>query len=90
MASLFIKSDEAARLAAEVSALRGVTKTTAVIDALRLQRDMLKPPAPTPDFPEWLAEFHRQHPLPPPTGLKADKAFFDWLSGEEDIDDGVS
>lgn len=38
-----------------------------------------------PDAPEWLVKFWHDHPLPPPTGLKADKAFFDWLSGEEDV-----
>ncbi len=40
-----------------------------------------------PDAPEWLVKFWREHPLPPPTGLKADKAFYDWLSGEEDVVD---
>jgi len=40
-----------------------------------------------PDAPQWIVKFWRDHPLPPPTGLKADKAFFDWLSGEEDVHD---
>ncbi|WP_241763201.1 hypothetical protein [Acidiphilium sp. PM] len=31
---------------------------------------------------ERLREWHQHHPMPPPTGLKADKAFFDDLSGE--------
>ncbi|MGN6271377.1 MAG: type II toxin-antitoxin system VapB family antitoxin [Sphingomonas sp.] len=31
---------------------------------------------------EKLEKFWREHPLPPPTGLKADKAFFDELSGD--------
>ncbi len=35
-----------------------------------------------PDAPEWLRKFWREHPLPLPTGLKADKAFYDSLSGE--------
>ena len=39
MASLFVKNNEAAELAAEVAELRGVTKTTAVVDALRKERD---------------------------------------------------
>ena len=86
MASLFIKSDEAAKLALEVSELRGVTKTTAVIDALRKERDLLKPLAvkPTLTARQRLEEFYRTHTLPEPTGLKADKAFYDWLSGEEE------
>ncbi len=37
-----------------------------------------------PEAPEWLRKFWKDHPLPPPVGLKADKAFYDWLSGEED------
>lgn len=38
-----------------------------------------------PNAPEWLIKFWRDHPLPPPTGLDAHKAFFDRLSGEEDV-----
>ncbi len=85
MASLFIKDQEAAALAAEVANLRGVTKTAAVIDALRKERDALRTPEPKRDFLTWIEDYRREHPLPPPTGLKADKAFFDWLSGEEDV-----
>ncbi|MBX9699393.1 MAG: hypothetical protein K2X74_08150 [Acetobacteraceae bacterium] len=33
---------------------------------------------------ERLDALRAAHPLPAPTGLKADKAFFDWLCGEED------
>lgn len=29
--------------------------------------------------PEWLERYWREHPLPLPTGLKADKRFFDAL-----------
>ena len=36
-----------------------------------------------PNAPAWLIEFWHDHPLPPPTGLKADKAFYDSLSSEE-------
>lgn len=32
--------------------------------------------------PEWLERFWREHPLPLPTGLKADKRFYDALSGD--------
>ena len=32
---------------------------------------------------EWLREFRRKNPLPPPTGLKADKAFYDEMWGED-------
>jgi antitoxin VapB len=33
--------------------------------------------------PEWLQRFWRDHPLPLPTGLKADKAFYDSLDDDE-------
>jgi antitoxin VapB len=84
MASLFIKNNEAAELAAEVAELRGVTKTAAVVDALRKERDALRPPAAKVDLLKWIEDYRREHPLPPPTGKKADKAFFDELWGEED------
>jgi antitoxin VapB len=32
--------------------------------------------------PEWLQRFWRDHPLPLPTGLEADKAFYDSLNDE--------
>ncbi len=35
-----------------------------------------------PDAPAWLRDFWRRHPLPLPTGLKADKAFYDSLNDE--------
>jgi antitoxin VapB len=35
-----------------------------------------------PAAPEWLKAFWKDHPLPLPTGLQADKAFFDELSGD--------
>jgi antitoxin VapB len=44
-----------------------------------------------PDQPNELVErlkvWRAAHPLPAPTGRVADKAFFDWLGGEEGIED---
>lgn len=37
-----------------------------------------------PEAPQWLVDYWRNHPLPPPTGLLADKAFFDNLCGQGD------
>lgn len=88
MASLFIKDSETAALAAELAALRGVTKTVAVRDALMEARQTYAPPPKQrPTFDEaitWLDRYREEHPLPPPTGLKADKAFFDEMWGEAD------
>lgn len=90
MASLFVKSSEAADLAAELAAELNTTKTAVVLDALRRRKAELHPIAPKPSLSAWLAEFRRKNPLPPATGLKADKAFYDWLSGEEDVPDAAA
>ncbi|MGY4396976.1 antitoxin VapB [Sphingomonas sp. UYAg733] len=87
MASLFIKDSETAALAAELAARLGTTKTDVVRDSLRRRKAELGDLPPKQDFIQWLDQYRRDHPLPPRTGLKADKAFFDWLSGEEDVDD---
>jgi antitoxin VapB len=87
MASLFIKDSETAALANELAARLGTTKTEIVRDLLRRRKAELAQTEPRPDFVEWLVQYRRDHPLPPPTGQKADKAFYDWLSGEEDVVD---
>lgn len=87
MASLFIKDSETAALAAELAARLKVTKTELVRDCLKRRKAELGEEKEKPDFVEWMKRYRRDHPLPPATGLKADKAFFDWLSGEEDVDD---
>ena len=84
MASLYIKDSETAALAAELAAALGTTKTEAVRDALLRRKRELEAAAPKPSFRERLEKWHRENPLPPPTGLKADKAFFDWLNGEDE------
>jgi antitoxin VapB len=35
------------------------------------------------DLLAWLDDHRRRNPLPPPTGVKADKAFFDEMWGED-------
>ncbi|MFZ5746441.1 MAG: type II toxin-antitoxin system VapB family antitoxin [Pseudomonadota bacterium] len=85
MASLYIKDSETAALAAELAARQGVSKTQAVRDALRRRKAEIQAEEPKQDFVSWLKAYRAAHPLPPPTGLEADKAFFDWLSGEEDV-----
>ncbi|MEG3151140.1 type II toxin-antitoxin system VapB family antitoxin [Sphingomonas sp. ZT3P38] len=87
MASLFIKDSETAALATELAARLGTTKTEIVRDLLRRRKAELGEAQPRPDFVEWLAQYRRDHPMPKPTRLKADKAFHDWLSGEEDVVD---
>lgn len=84
MASLYIKDGETAALAAEVAALLGTTKTAAVRDALLRRRSELDDATPKQDVVTWLKDYRRRKSLPPTPGPIADKAFFDWLSGEED------
>jgi antitoxin VapB len=74
---LFIKDDTTAALVAELAQKRGVSKTDAVrlAVAAELERG-------TPSLMERLEAFWAAHPLGPPTGEPADKAFFDELSGD--------
>ncbi len=77
---LYIKDDETAELVARLAKLRGTTKQEAVRHAVRADLDRATEGVP---LRERFARLRAEHPLPPPTGLVADKAFFDELSGEE-------
>jgi antitoxin VapB len=83
MASLYIKDSETAELAARIARRMQTTKTEAVRNALRKVEAELGPAPDKQSTVEWLIEFRRKNPLPPPTGLKADKAFYDEMWGEE-------
>ncbi len=82
MASLFIKDSETAALATELAAKLGKTKTEVVRDLLRERKAELAKPEPQDDIIAKLNAWRAANPLPPPTGLKADKAFFDEMWGE--------
>lgn len=82
MGSLFIKDEQTAALAERVARRLGTSKTAAVRQALRAVEQNLDRAERHPDAPQWLKQFWRTHPLPPPTGLLADKAFYDELSGD--------
>lgn len=82
MASLFIKDSETAALATELAAKLGKTKTEVVRDLLRERKAALAKLEPKDDIIAKLDAWRAANPLPPPTGLKADKAFFDELWGE--------
>jgi antitoxin VapB len=76
---LYIKDDITAQLVTELARRRGVTKQAAVRAAVEaeLRRNVEIAP-----LRERFAVLRKAAPLPPPTGLVADKAFFDDLSGE--------
>lgn len=76
----FLIEDEA--LVREIARLadgRGATMAEIVALAITDYAARFDPEHPAP---EWLQRFWREHPLPLPTGLKADKRFYDSLSGE--------
>jgi len=87
MASLYIKDSNMAARADRFAKRLGTTKTDVVRQAFDALEEKLGPEQPKQDWIEWMNQYRRDHPLPPPTGLKVDKAFFDWLSGEEGVDD---
>lgn len=88
MASLFIKDQETAEAVARVARRMGTSKTNLVREAVRRIEAELDAGDAASSAPhrlkarEIVEQFWREHPLPPPTGLKADKAFFDELSGD--------
>ena len=71
-------TEQASRLAERL----GVSEEDAIATALAAYEENLDRFERNPNAPEWLKKFWRENPLPPPTGLKADKAFFDDLSGD--------
>jgi antitoxin VapB len=75
---LYIKNDATAALVARLAKLRGLTKQAAVKLAVQAELQRTVEAVPLRDR---LALLWEEHPLPPPTGQAADKAFFDELSG---------
>lgn len=87
MASLYIKDGETAALAGRVAAQLGTTKTDAVRKGLRALEQLGAGEKPEGSTADWLRDYRAKHPLPDMQRMKADKAFFDSLSGEEDVFD---
>ena len=78
---LFIEDDATAALVARLAQATGVTTSEAVRTAVAAELRRLAPAPPlTVPLRERLAALRARHPLPPPTGQAADKAFFDGLS----------
>ena len=83
MASLYIKDPDTAERVAKIARQLGTTKTEALRRALSALEKELSPEARTSILLARLDAHRKAHPLPPPTGRKADKAFFDEMWGEE-------
>ena len=79
MGALYVKDDEAERLAKELAGKRGLTKTAAV--KLALVNELAKD-APRRSVHEIVAELQRTSTLPRENVGIADKAFFDNLYDE--------
>ncbi|MCP3735938.1 type II toxin-antitoxin system VapB family antitoxin [Sphingomonas sp. RP10(2022)] len=83
MASLYIKNSDTADLASEVASLLGTSKTAAVHDALlHRKRELERAGALT--IHERMEAWRQAHPLGEPTGMVADKAFYDSLNDEDE------
>lgn len=83
MASLYIKDATTAHRVDRLAKRLGTTKTDAVRQAVAALEEKLEPDAKGgSSLVERIEAWRRENPLPPPTGLKADKAFFDELWGE--------
>jgi antitoxin VapB len=76
---LYIKDDATAELVARLAKKRGVSKQDAVRLAVQAELQRIAEAIP---LRERVAAWRKEHPMPPQTGEKADKAFFDELSGE--------
>jgi antitoxin VapB len=77
---LYIRDDATAALVAKLAKERGITKQDAVRLAVMAELERARDAKP---LRERIRAWREANPFPPPTGLKADKAFFDDLSGEE-------
>ncbi len=76
---LYIKDDSVAALVNALAEQRGINKQEAV--RLAVSNELGRAAQDIP-LRERIAAWHAAHPLPPATGLVADKAFFDELSGD--------
>jgi antitoxin VapB len=76
---LFIRDDVTASLVAKLAQLRGITKQDAVRLAVQAELDREEAAVP---IRQRLQAYWDSNRMPPATGLKADKAFFDDLSGD--------
>lgn len=76
---LYIKDDGTAELVTRLAKLRGISKQDAVKTAVQAELDRAHE---TVSLRDCFAALRRAYPLPPKTGVSADKAFFDDLCGD--------
>ena len=80
--SIYIKDPATDKAVRQLAKLKGVTLTEAIRGAIEraLAEEQVRE---NEDFMAGIRELQARLAKHPKTGLKADKAFFDWLSGEE-------
>lgn len=83
MASLFIKDPETANLVARVARKVGTTKTALVRELAAAREAEIDRSHRRATLKQRLDAWREANPLPPSTGLEADKAFFDEMWGED-------
>lgn len=88
MASLYIKDSDTAERVARVAKRAGMSKTALVRDmaiAREAEMDRMQMVnVPKRSGREILRDIWRKHPLGKPSGLEADKAFYDSLNDEDE------
>ena len=80
--SIYIKDPATDKAVRQLAKLKGVTLTEAIRGAIEraLAEEQVRE---NEDFMAGIRELQARLAKYPKTGHKADKAFFDWLSGEE-------
>ena len=78
-APFLVEDEEVVRMIARLADERGTPMAEIVKLAIA---DYMMRHSRSTDAPDWLRKFWREHPMPLPTGLKADKRVFDALSGD--------
>jgi antitoxin VapB len=86
MGSLYIKDEETAALVRRVAERSGLTNTALVRElAEAREAELDRQNAARKSTREILIEFRKRYPLPEKLGPIADKAFYDELSGDDDL-----
>ena len=86
MASLYIKDAATADRATRIAGQLGISKTEAVRRGLTMLENQARDAPPVSAAYRRLLDWQAAHPLGEPTGLEADKAFYDSLNDEDDDD----
>ena len=81
--TIYIKDSETDKAVRQLAKLRGVSLTDAIRKAVE-QALAEERAQQNEDFLAKIHELQKEVASYPPSGLEADKAFYDWLSGEED------